>query len=73
VLFTDGLLERRGRPFVEQMERLAAIVVARRDTSVTELADAILDRLIDDAATDDAVLVVKRFEPELAPVGTAPA
>jgi len=61
VLYTDGLVERRGRNIDEGLGALAELVGARHDLDVDALADAILEGLMSDRrASDDAALVVAR-------------
>jgi GAF domain-containing protein len=63
VMYTDGLVERRRRPIDEQLDVLARLVSERCHWRTTELADFILNELIDDVE-DDVVLVVKQLEPD---------
>jgi len=62
VMYTDGLVERRGRPFNDQLDKLAENVLALRDRNVTHLANAILLAMNTDRGDDDVVVVVKRLE-----------
>ena len=61
VMYTDGLVERRGRPLDEQLGELAALVGERRDLGPTELANSILTEMLGDDVADDVVLVVKQL------------
>lgn len=60
VLYTDGLIERRGEVMDEGMQRLADATSAFEHDSVQALADHLLAVLVDDVTTDDVALVVKR-------------
>ena len=61
VLYTDGVVERRGRSIDDGLEALADTVRRHRDLDVERLADLVLDELRqDDAHPDDAALVVAR-------------
>ncbi len=61
VLYTDGLIERRGRPIDEGFAVLADTVRRHRALDVEPLADAVLGELRrDDAAPDDTALVIAR-------------
>ncbi|HWT92363.1 MAG TPA: SpoIIE family protein phosphatase [Solirubrobacteraceae bacterium] len=61
VLYTDGLIERRGRPLDDGFAALAQTVGRHVALGVEALADAILDELRDDGAMpDDTALVVAR-------------
>ncbi|MCB7135993.1 PP2C family protein-serine/threonine phosphatase [Cellulosimicrobium marinum] len=59
LVYTDGLVERRGENLRHGLDRLAA-AAARvvRDTAPDEVADALLTELVGDAARDDVALVV---------------
>jgi serine phosphatase RsbU (regulator of sigma subunit) len=59
VLFTDGLVERRGVPLDEALERLRAEVGELHGLAPEELADALLERLAAGAEDDVALLVVR--------------
>lgn len=63
VLYTDGLVERRGEVIDEGMDRLAQAAEDAAHESVQVIADEILRRLVPDRPTDDVVLVVKRLPP----------
>ncbi len=61
VLYTDGLVERRGRPIDEGVSALAEVVRRHLALDVEQLADAILDELrAEDTAPDDTALVIAR-------------
>ncbi len=61
VLYTDGLVERRGRPIDEGVSALAEVVHRHLALDVEQLADAILAELrAEDTAPDDTALVIAR-------------
>jgi serine phosphatase RsbU (regulator of sigma subunit) len=62
VLYSDGLVERRGEPIDDGLERLAAAATALHGDSVQRIADELLRRLSPENTRDDVVLVVKSFE-----------
>ena len=60
VLYTDGLVERRGEPFEVGLERLAA-AVADRYEQLEHLGDALVDVLLPEGSgNDDAALLLAR-------------
>ena len=63
VLYTDGLVERRGEHLDDGLERLRDAAWERRSEAVQVLTDGLLDELLTGDVTDDVVLVVKRFDP----------
>jgi PAS domain S-box-containing protein len=65
VLYTDGLVERRGEPVDVGLGRLSAVVAAQGNPPVDSLCDAILNELLDDDAgqNDDVAVVIARLEP----------
>jgi hypothetical protein len=63
VLYSDGLVERRGEPLDIGLARLAASVEAGLDETVADMADRILLDLLPDGSQDDVVVVVKRLHP----------
>jgi serine phosphatase RsbU (regulator of sigma subunit) len=59
VLYTDGLIERRGYSIDARLEELRRAVEAARDAPPEELADEILRRLVGDSdLQDDIALLV---------------
>jgi serine phosphatase RsbU (regulator of sigma subunit) len=61
VLYTDGLIERRGRPIDDGFVALADAVGRHLDLDVDRLADAVLSDLGHDAAApDDTALIIAR-------------
>lgn len=61
VLYTDGLVERRDEDIDAGLARLAARLTRHRDADPETLADALLDLLPADGATDDTALVALRL------------
>jgi len=61
VLYSDGLVERRGEPLDLGLERLAVAVEAAIEQPVSDLADRVLLDMLADGSRDDVVLVVKRL------------
>lgn len=59
LLFSDGLVERRGEVIDEGLERLRALAVRQSGSTVQELAGAIMVDMIPAGPSDDVVLVVK--------------
>jgi len=68
LLFTDGLVERRGESLQEGMDRLARVACALHEAPVEEICDGVLDAMVGghDRA-DDVVLMCLRFTPVPAP------
>ncbi|WP_138734468.1 SpoIIE family protein phosphatase [Modestobacter excelsi] len=58
VLYTDGLVERRGETLDDGLERLVAAVTARRSEPLPVLVDGVLGELVDGTGGDDDVAVV---------------
>jgi anti-anti-sigma factor len=63
VLYTDGMVERRGTVLDAGLDRLVGVVRAEHRKGAAELAGAIIDVLLADGQDDDAALVVARFLP----------
>jgi serine phosphatase RsbU (regulator of sigma subunit)/anti-sigma regulatory factor (Ser/Thr protein kinase) len=61
VLFTDGLVERRGAPIDVGLERLRELSVGRDD--VERLCSTALDELVPREPPDDVAIVVARMPP----------
>lgn len=61
LLYTDGLVERRGADLGHGLGRLLAAAEKRSDLPVTELLDGILDDLHDGDLGDDVALLAVRF------------
>ena len=64
LLFSDGLVERRGELLDVGLARLAAVAHEHVGESVQHMADAVLLELLPEGATDDVVLVVKSLPAE---------
>jgi anti-anti-sigma factor len=61
VLYTDGLVERRGATLDDGLERLATAVTTRRSSPLPALLDGVLDELVDgNGGTDDIAVVAVR-------------
>jgi serine phosphatase RsbU (regulator of sigma subunit) len=60
LLYTDGLVERRGEDLDEGMSRAAAALADGRHLPPAELAALLTDQLLDDAPDDDVALLVYR-------------
>lgn len=62
VMFTDGLVERRGESIDDGLKRLLVAVEETKDLSPKAMCSVLLDRMTDgyDADDDIAVLVIKR-------------
>jgi hypothetical protein len=59
VLYTDGLVERRGEHLSEGLRRLAdAALAIREERPAADLPDALLERLLADGAHDDVALLL---------------
>jgi anti-anti-sigma factor len=63
VLYTDGLVERRGELLDVGMERLAEVVNDASDLGPTALVQRIVDAMLQDGQSDDVALVVARHLP----------
>ncbi|WP_459643349.1 SpoIIE family protein phosphatase, partial [Kineococcus sp. NUM-3379] len=66
LLYTDGLVERRGQSLDEGLERLRSAVadLARAGSGLEELCDGILTHLLPPSPEDDVALVAVRLHPE---------
>ena len=60
VLYTDGLVERRGEAIGEGTARLADALAAARDDTLDRVADGIIRRCLTGRLTDDACLLAIR-------------
>ena len=67
LLYTDGLVERRGEYLDQGVRRLASALGELVALPVPELADGLLDRLVAGRAEDDVALVAVRLHPQDAP------
>ncbi|GGN49802.1 hypothetical protein GCM10011579_003870 [Streptomyces albiflavescens] len=62
VLYTDGLIERRGEDIDTGLDRLATSLVRHKDADPETLADAVLHELLPPGgATDDTALIIVRL------------
>ena len=59
LLFSDGLVERRGESIDDGLERLRVLAESARGRAIHELADAVVQGLLPDGPSNDAVLVAK--------------
>jgi serine phosphatase RsbU (regulator of sigma subunit) len=77
LLYTDGLVERRGQTLDEGLSWLRSAASARRQLTPTQLADALLAEVHDTAEDDIAMLLLRthpedRPRPDSAGPGTVP-
>jgi serine phosphatase RsbU (regulator of sigma subunit) len=63
LLYTDGLIERRGSDLDAGMARLRAVATALVDRPLDELCDELLDQLVHGQPEDDVALVAIRLRP----------
>ena len=63
LLYTDGLVERRGEPLATGLARLAAVAADAAELPLEELCEVLLARLAPDP-DDDVALVALRAHPE---------
>ena len=63
LLYTDGLVERRGQPLDEGLDRLHDLLteLAGRDLTLDELCNAVLRTMLTDRPEDDVALVAVRL------------
>ena len=64
LMFSDGLIERRTESIDVGLERLRIAALELHGSTVHQVADGLLGRLLTDVASDDVVLVVKLLRPE---------
>jgi serine phosphatase RsbU (regulator of sigma subunit) len=69
LLFTDGLVERRGSDLDEGVERLHAAAAALADRPLDEVCDQLLEQLVHGKPEDDVALVAIRLAPPRAGAG----
>jgi PAS domain S-box-containing protein len=67
LLYTDGLVERRGQSLDEGLDRLRAALTELRHLPLAELCDELLTRLLPSAREDDVAMVAVRLHPQDAP------
>ncbi|MGY2075011.1 SpoIIE family protein phosphatase [Blastococcus sp. SYSU DS0828] len=63
LLYTDGLVERRDQVFDDGVELLGRALAELRHLPVTEMCDALIDRLLPEGGEDDVALVAARLRP----------
>jgi len=63
LLYTDGLVERRGESLTIGLRRLADALAVHGALGVEELADAIVTTMIPQAPDDDVALLIVRPQP----------
>ena len=61
LLYTDGLIERRDSDLDDGLTRLIDAVAELRETTLDELCDGIVERLVDGRPDDDVALVAVRL------------
>jgi serine phosphatase RsbU (regulator of sigma subunit)/PAS domain-containing protein len=61
LLYTDGLVERRGQSLDVGLERLREALVELADLPLAELCDALMDRLLPPTRDDDVAMVAVRL------------
>lgn len=61
LMYTDGLVERRGEHLDEGLDRLCVSAVAHHGLSVDDFLDAVLGDLVDDRLADDVAVLAVRF------------
>jgi serine phosphatase RsbU (regulator of sigma subunit) len=64
VLYTDGLVERRGSDLDQGTARLQATLADLAGRQLDELCDELLARMLPDAPEDDVALVAVRLHPQ---------
>jgi serine phosphatase RsbU (regulator of sigma subunit) len=67
LLYTDGLIERRGGTIDEGMDRLAEHLRDLVGCSLDDLCDAVLDRMVQETPMDDVALLAVRISPRVPP------
>jgi len=63
LLYTDGLVERRGESLTDGLRRLADVLAAHGDLHVEELADAVVRTMTPEAPDDDVAVLLLRPHP----------
>jgi serine phosphatase RsbU (regulator of sigma subunit) len=70
VLYTDGLVEERGRSIDVGLDRLLAVVAEQADRPASEVRDAVIAELFADRQRrDDVCLLIARPLPAVPPAG----
>ena len=61
LLYTDGLVERRGQPYHEGVQQLVAVLAEVADATLDELCDMVLRRMLPPEPEDDVALIAVRL------------
>ena len=69
LLYTDGLIERRGSSIDEGIDRLVVHLRELAGTPLDECCDALLDRMVQGTPQDDVAIVAVRLGPFRNPDG----
>jgi hypothetical protein len=64
LLYTDGLVERRGQSIDEGLDRLRETVSGLAGRDLEELCDALLARMLPGNAEDDVAIAAVRLHPQ---------
>ncbi len=64
LLYTDGLIEHRGRSLEDGIDDLRRVLSSCRDLSVEELLDRVVVDLVGDSPEDDCAILAVRAHPE---------
>ncbi|PRY15365.1 PAS domain S-box-containing protein [Kineococcus rhizosphaerae] len=64
LLYTDGLIEHRGRSLEDGVNDLRRVLSACRDHTVQELLDRVVVELVGDSPEDDCAILAVRAHPE---------
>ena len=64
LLYTDGLVERRGESLTDGLRRLADALAAHGNLHVEELADALVQTMTPEAPDDDVAVLILRPHPD---------
>ena len=73
IMYTDGLIERRGEELQTGLDRLESEALRLRELEPVQLCEALMQSLRNDRdLDDDAVLLVLRYEPEATAIDERP-
>jgi serine phosphatase RsbU (regulator of sigma subunit) len=72
LLFTDGLIERRGSSLDAGLDLVCTHLADFVDRPVDEICDELLDRMLPETPPDDVALVAVRLTHAQPPPATAP-
>lgn len=67
LLYTDGLVERRGQSLTTGLEGLQRTLIDLADEDLDGLCDGLLDRLAPEGSEDDVALVAVRLHQQNRP------